>query len=65
MNITSTFAAEETILAGAEKKVAWHGSISEDFDDSSVIVVLNRETTRQFKNYTADDFQSIAYCGGN
>ena len=42
-----------------EQKVYNKATLEDDFTNDRVIVVLNRETTRRFKNYTPKDFPEI------
>jgi len=42
-----------------EEKIYCKATIDDDFTDDRVIIVLNRETTRQFREYTTEDFPEI------
>ena len=42
-----------------EEKIYCKATIDDDFTDDRVIIVLNLETTRQFREYTTEDFPEI------
>lgn len=42
-----------------EEKVYYSGTIDDDFLDDSIIIVLSKEETDKFKDYTIDDFPEI------
>lgn len=42
-----------------EEKIYCKATIDDDFTDDRVIIVLNREITRQFRKYTPEDFPEI------
>lgn len=43
----------------AESKIYTRATLKDDFTDDKVIIVLNREITRRFKEYSAEDFSEI------
>lgn len=42
-----------------EAKIFSHASIEENFSDNAVIVVLNRQATHHFREYTIEDFSEV------
>lgn len=42
-----------------DAKVVSRATIEENFTDNAVIVVLNRQATRSFREYTVEDFAEI------
>lgn len=43
----------------AESKIYTRATLEDDFTDDKVIIVLNREITRRFKEYSVEDFSKI------
>ena len=60
LNITNvyakTFENYDTIV---EEKKYYNGTIEDDFSDDKIIIVLSKEETNKYKNYTISDFPEI------
>jgi subtilisin family serine protease len=60
LNVTKVFARtlenHETIV---EEKSYYNGTIDDDFSDDKIIIVLSKEETNKYKDYTTEDFPEI------
>lgn len=60
LNVTKVFARtlgnQETIV---EEKSYYNGTINDDFSDDKIIIVLSKEETNKYKDYTTEDFPEI------
>ena len=60
LSITNVYAKtienSDTIV---EEKKYYNGSIEDNFSDNKIIIVLSKEETNKYKNYTISDFPEI------
>ena len=62
LNLTSTAFAvtiPDTSFEVSEEKIICNASIDEDFSDSRVLVVMNRDESCKLNDYTAEDFPEV------
>lgn len=54
--------AEENVAEEVEEKIECTATVEDDFDDSSVLVVLDKKTSEKNKVYSTSSFGDIGKC---
>lgn len=60
LNVTKVFAKVlENCEIVVEEKLYYNGTIDDNFSDNKIIIVLSKEETNKYKDYTVEDFPEI------